>query len=96
MGEASRRRRGSGFFLKLLGFFDSHVAEFVRVEDFAAFLAFDVLDVLFARYNTHSGMFAGSIHEWFLAAVIWWYRQDCIRAVLPVNLILRIRRIVAP
>ena len=52
----------SGFFLEFLGFFDFHIAKFVRVEDFATFLALDVLDVLFARYHAHFGMFAGGVH----------------------------------
>ena len=45
--------------------FDLHVLEFVGVENFAAELAFDKLNIIFTRHDAHLGVLAGSrgIHD---------------------------------
>jgi hypothetical protein len=42
--------------------FNLHIAEFVGVEDFAAFSAFDIFGVFRAGDDSDSGMFAGARH----------------------------------
>jgi hypothetical protein len=80
----------SALFLDFLGLFDGHIAEFIRIEDFAALQALYILGVLFARYYAHFGMFTGGVHGWFLAQNSGGIVQDCIGWHLPVNLNLQI------
>ncbi len=64
----SAQRPASGVFLfhllRLLldVFLDRHIAELIEIEDLAAILAFDVFNVLFARYDANLRMTANFIH----------------------------------
>ena len=46
------------FFVRALFFLDGHVAEFARVENVAAFLAFHVFGFFIAGNDAHTRMFA--------------------------------------
>jgi hypothetical protein len=50
------------FWLPFHFFLDFHVLVLVGVEDLAAIQTFDVLYVLFTRYDADFGVFAGDIH----------------------------------
>ena len=53
-------------FLSFDGFFDLHIAEFVRVENLSTFHAFDILHVFLTGDDTDSRVFAGDRHLGFV------------------------------
>ena len=57
--------------------FNFHIVEFVSVEHFATQLAFNKLDVVFARYYAHLEVLAGGIHGERAMDCIHRYGQNC-------------------